>query len=212
MSKSLTLHPDVYIRKVLVGNFVVIDLPLKYSKFVRSKRKIIINGCYLLKIKQPLTIEIEGVVKPMYFCKIIKKPKPPPITTNIVYARCKNSMKILDRIHRKFIIEQLKFKPKQVIAIKSVAGSGKTTTLLKLAETHADKNILYLAFNKSLIGEIKTKLRKQGITNVVPKTFDSLMRDVYIHNSKDSETEPELIYLNHNTIKDVSDFFKNKFD
>jgi len=41
--------------------------------------------------------------------------------------------------------------------IEAVAGSGKTTTLIEYAERHKDKNILYLAFNRSVAREVSAK-------------------------------------------------------
>uniref|UniRef100_A0A6C0EGY7 UvrD-like helicase ATP-binding domain-containing protein n=1 Tax=viral metagenome TaxID=1070528 RepID=A0A6C0EGY7_9ZZZZ len=97
----------------------------------------------------------------------------------IAYARCRESMYLLDNLHRHHI-QVYKFPKNSITAIKSVAGSGKTTTLLELAKIHKKKRILYLAFNKNLITEIQDKLKTQKITNMYPRTFDSLMRSIYI--------------------------------
>ena len=52
-------------------------------------------------------------------------------------------MYLLDNIHRKYVYEYL-FKENNILAIKSVAGSGKTTTLLNIAKKHNDKkNFVY---------------------------------------------------------------------
>ena len=98
-------------------------------------------------------------------------------------ARCDKSMYMFDEINRKYI-DDFKFKKNDVIAVKSVAGSGKTTTLLNLAKKKPNSKILYLAFNKSLINEIKIKIKKHNITNLVPNTFDSLMYKLYINQGK----------------------------
>ena len=95
-----------------------------------------------------------------------------------IYARCEKSMYFLDDIHRNYINKH-KFLTNDVVAIKSVAGSGKTTTLLTLSKIHTDKRILYLAFNKSLITEIKSKVSKENIKNLFPRTFDSLLYELY---------------------------------
>ena len=55
------------------------------------------------------------------------------INIPVVQARCQHSMKILDFIHRKFL-NNYELKANEIIAIKAVAGSGKTTTILKLAK------------------------------------------------------------------------------
>ena len=52
------------------------------------------------------------------------------------------------------------------MAIKSVAGSGKTTTLLELSKIHKNKRILYIAFNRSLISEIKDKIDSEKIETI----------------------------------------------
>jgi hypothetical protein len=95
-----------------------------------------------------------------------------------IYARCEKSMYLLDDIHRNYINKH-SFNKDDVVAIKSVAGSGKTTTLLTLSKLHTDKKILYLAFNKSLITEIKSKVGKEKIKNLFPRTFDSLLYELY---------------------------------
>jgi DNA transposition AAA+ family ATPase len=50
-------------------------------------------------------------------------------------------MYLLDDIHRNYINEYM-FKENDILAIKSVAGSGKTTTLLNIAKKHSNKQIL----------------------------------------------------------------------
>jgi hypothetical protein len=79
-----------------------------------------------------------------YFNSITKQiPK-----INIINAKCNKSMMLLDDIHRSYI-NNPKLLNNNIISIKSVAGSGKTTTLINLAQTHFNKKILYLAYNKS---------------------------------------------------------------
>lgn len=101
---------------------------------------------------------------------------------NIIYGRCKKSMMLLDDIHRHYI-QNYKFNKNETIAIKSVAGSGKTTTLMEIAKNNSSKKILYLAFNRSLIEEIGEKVKKQSLKNLNPKTFDSMIYYAYIHNT-----------------------------
>lgn len=97
-------------------------------------------------------------------------------TIDITYGRCIQSMSYLDDIHRNYV-NSINFDnpPNEVLAIKSVAGSGKTTTLLKIAQANPTKKFMYLAFNKSLVDEIKNKLIKNKITNLEPYTFDALI-------------------------------------
>ena len=115
-------------------------------------------------------------------------------------------MFLLDTIHRNYINTHV-FNKNDIVAIKSVAGSGKTTTLLNLSKIHNKKRILYLAFNKSLIEEIKGKIKEQKITNLFPYTFDALIYDCYytIKNMR-----PEMKNLTAQTIQDVNPWLKGK--
>ena len=127
-------------------------------------------------------------------------------TVRIIYARCKKSMFLLDSIHRVYVYKHI-FQKGDVMAIKSVAGSGKTTTLLELAKVHKTKKILYLAFNRSLVSEIQTKLNKQKIKNMYPYTFDSLLRNTYIAMKKN---EPNITYVNSQSIQNILPWLKGK--
>ena len=59
------------------------------------------------------------------------------------------------------------------ILINAVAGSGKTTTLLKLLE-YCDLKTLFLAFNKSVQQEIQQKIDDRGLTQGKSMTMHSL--------------------------------------
>lgn len=61
------------------------------------------------------------------------------------------------------------------LKVNAIAGSGKTTTILKYAE-NLPKNtkILYLAFNKSVKMEAREKCREMGLMNVKVETAHSL--------------------------------------
>ena len=101
-------------------------------------------------------------------------------TISIINARCKESMVKLDDVNREYINNH-SFGAGDILVIKAGAGSGKTTTQLRLAKTHKTKKILYLAFNKSLVTEIEEKLRLPawGCRNLEPRTFDSLLNKIY---------------------------------
>lgn len=45
----------------------------------------------------------------------------------------------------------------KLMSIQALAGTGKTTTLVEIAKKHADKRVLYLAFNKAIEEEAKKK-------------------------------------------------------
>jgi len=115
-------------------------------------------------------------------------------------------MFLLDGIHRRYV-NRHQFQPNEVVAIKSVAGSGKTTTLLELSKIHTAKKILYLAFNKSLIDDIGVKIRKQGIRNLHPRTFHSIVYEVYKSNK---HTNPIMSELRPQTLHTFIPFFKGK--
>lgn len=127
-------------------------------------------------------------------------------SVKIIYARCKKSMFLLDNIHREYVNTHV-FNKGDILAIKSVAGSGKTTTLLNLSKIHSKKRILYLAFNKSLIEEIKGKIKEHKISNLFPFTFDALIYDCYytIKNKR-----PEMKTLSAQTIQDINPWLKGK--
>lgn len=95
-----------------------------------------------------------------------------PIAKSI-YARCKDSMMILDNLYRR-LFERLDLRRYPLVSVRAVAGGGKTTALMKLAQAHPDKRFLYVAFSKSLV----QSLRERKQSNVDARTFDSLVYDV----------------------------------
>lgn len=224
-----------YIRKVQIGNKIVCEIPhdnwenavkaVKNTVYLYTGRKEWI----LLEDRENYHIEIDKkrrnvwIGKPCSFQKIHDDTCLQNMLTEeglshfrgitkdlekvrIIYARCKKSMYLLDGIHRKYVNEH-QFEPNEILAIKSVAGSGKTTTLLKLSKKHNTKKILYLAFNKALITDIGAKIEKQGIKNLYPQTFHSLAREAFISIKKRKPNITELTPQNiHNTIP----WFKGK--
>ncbi len=135
-----------------------------------------------------------------YFNSITKKFQ----KNKIIYARCDKSMILLDDIHRNYV-NNVNLLNNNIIAIKSVAGSGKTTTLLNIAKTHSKKKILYLAFNKSLINEIENK----NIKNLYPMTIDSLIYNIW-KKIKNIKINPKIIDITPNELNNIGNFFKNK--
>jgi len=125
---------------------------------------------------------------------------------DIIYGRCKESMYLLDDINRKYINTH-KLSNNEIIGIKAVAGGGKTTTLLELSKIHNQKKILYIAFNKSLINEIKDKIKKQNIKNMNPCTFDALLYKLYI-NKKNQQ--PNIQDIKPQFIGNIVPFLKGK--
>ena len=111
-------------------------------------------------------------------------------------------------IHRKYINEH-KFKHGDIIGVKSVAGSGKTTTLLNLAKLHKNKRILYLAFNSILSDEIKSKIKKQGINNMTACTYDSLLYQMFIKRNGGLDVDIIKNFKPQN-LNDIDPWFRDK--
>lgn len=224
-----------YLRKVKIGNRVICEIPHenweKAVKVVKNKVYLFTGNkeWVLLEDRESYRIEVEGLLrnvwigKPVSFQKLHDETVLQNILTKegleyfqtidnetkkvgIIYARCKKSMYLLDGIHRRYINRHI-FQMNDILAIKSVAGSGKTTTLLELAKIHSDKKILYLAFNRSLIDEINMKIKNQNIKNMFPLTFDKLLHTLYIMVKK---REPTIVDLTPQSIKEIIPWFKGK--
>jgi hypothetical protein len=162
-----------YIRKVNIGNLVVCEIPHdNWEKAVKAVKNSVYlytgyNEWILLENRECYRIEIENKRRNVWIGKLITFNEVYEATclqnmltnegythlnentqtiksVNIIYARCKKSMYLLDDIHRNYVYSHKFGKSNSVIAIKSVAGSGKTTTLIELAKIHTDKRILYL--------------------------------------------------------------------
>lgn len=67
-----------------------------------------------------------------------------------------------------------------------VAGSGKTTTVLMIAEKFPDKNIVLLTYNSALKLEVREKVESASLTNVKPHSYHSANGTYYAHHSKTS--------------------------
>jgi len=174
----------MYVRKVTCGNFAICEGNPK-GTFVQSPYE----EWLWIRDRHVYTVQSEGKVRRVLFCQVITREEvtllnkgvsPIHVTRGthvpeieMIFGRCEASMRFLDPKHRDYV-NTMKLDRGDILAIKSVAGSGKTTTLLKLAEAHKKKRILYLAFNKSLIEEIKQK----APTNLYPRTFDSLLYNI----------------------------------
>ena len=226
---------EQYIKKVNIGKYAICEVPDNNLKTIvlSCTKNVYLHTKYkewlLLQNKKIFTIEVEGFIKKVWFCKIITFSKLLETSSlkdviteeekiefnkknltieivNVIYGRCVDSMTFLDKVYREYVYKH-KFNKNEIVSIKSVAGSGKTTTLLELAKIHKNKNILYIAFNKSLITEIKEKIVDQKIRNLNPCTFDSLMRSVFISKYDD---EFELMDLKPQTLPNVISWFANK--
>jgi len=64
-----------------------------------------------------------------------------------------------------------------------VAGSGKTTTVLLLANLYPDKNILQITYNKELKFDVRQKIINYGINNIEVHSYHSLSVKFYDKNA-----------------------------
>jgi hypothetical protein len=217
-----------FIRKVEIGNRIICELPDWWEKVNAVEKSVYLYTGFLewilLDDRETYDVEVEGVRRKVWIGKIryfehvneneslqnfteatqfenIEEAE----SVRIIYARCKKSMMLLDGIHRRYVKRHV-FEQNDILAIKSVAGSGKTTTLLDLAKSH-DKKILYLAFNKSLITEIEGKIHRDKIKNLIPMTFDSLLYACYRSVKK---RNVEIVDLKPQNISDYVPWFKGK--
>ena len=194
---------DEFIRHIRIGNLCICTIPESstWTKHVEhTERNIFLHTGYKEWIwlieRNPFRIEIDNQLKTVWigntcsFKDVLKNTCLKHILSTIgfdilnsnkcaqssltIYARCHDSMEVLDDIHREYI-QNKTFSKNEIVAIQSVAGSGKTTTLLNIAKHQPNKQILYVAFNKSLITEVRNKIQNQKISNLVPMTFDALM-------------------------------------
>lgn len=218
---------DNYLKQVNIGKFIVCEIPkennlpdlrsFKQNIFLYNE-KIFLH----LKNKKSFTIEIDNHIKIVLLCNIISDTKLYELTQKVyksgdynfetvpvIYGRCIDSMTFLDKVYRDYVYRH-KFKENDILAIKSVAGSGKTTTLLELAKKHKTKKILYIAFNKSLITEIRSKIREKKISNLYPVTFDALMRDVYMNKKNIDSDDMDIFDLKPQTLPNIIEWFRNK--
>lgn len=76
--------------------------------------------------------------------------------------------------------------PNYNIIVDAVAGSGKTTTVLQLANRYRHKNILVVTYNKRLRLETKEKIHELKLNNIGSTNYHSLCSVLYIHSPNDS--------------------------
>ena len=85
---------------------------------------------------------------------------------------------------------------KNNIIVDAVAGSGKTTTILHLALEYPDKNILQITYNNMLKREVRTKVNRLAINNMLVHTYHSLAVKYYKDNAYTDEQLKKIINLN----------------
>tara|TARA_B100000927_G_scaffold290838_1_gene290765 strand:+ start:516 stop:2633 length:2118 start_codon:yes stop_codon:yes gene_type:complete len=73
---------------------------------------------------------------------------------------------------QQFIVDQIK--DNKNVIVDAVAGTGKTTTILSLAEQLPKKSMLQITYNKSLKHEVREKIKAREIKNLSIHTYHSL--------------------------------------
>lgn len=218
---------DMFSRRVYVGNLIVVTAPTASASVASVKDNCFLwtkQGWAWLVNRSVHLIEVCGDRKLCWIaevCTLEDTGLGSFLTTEgqrilgsvvddtfikTVYARSDSAMKLLDSIHRDHIYKR-EFALGSVLAVSSVAGSGKTTMLLSLSQIHSGKRMLYLAFNKSLVLEIKDKIQKQKIKNMCAMTFDALLWQLFI---KVTGSEPRLSDLKPQNIAQYVPWFQNK--
>ena len=215
---------------VIVGNLVVVELVASIIEPVKAIK----DNCFLwtkhgwawLVDRDTHTVEVDGQLR---VCWIAERCNLDDVSlknylsddgqrllsfvadkksTKSVKARSVCTMELLDSVHRDYVYKH-DFKTGDVLAVTSVAGSGKTTMLLKLSSIHKTKKVLYLAFNKSLQIEISGKIKAGGIKNMTAMTFDSLMWQLF-HVHKTGGVDTKLTDLKPHNIGQYIPWLQNK--
>jgi len=186
--------------KVLVGNLIAVEIKSEFVDVLKAVK----DNCFLytaagwgwLVDRNVHTVDILGECKQVWIAEYAELSDltvssfltvdglrilsifPDACSIRSLKARCVSTMELLDNVHRDYVNKH-KFVDGDVLAVPSVAGSGKTTMLLTLSKIHKNKRVLYLAFNKNLVTEIKDKIKKGKISNMEAYTFDALCYRLY---------------------------------
>lgn len=86
------------------------------------------------------------------------------------------------------------------IYVDAVAGSGKTTTVLSLAQLLSDKFIIQFTYNTELRREVKEKVSKQHIVNIEIFTYHSF---AYLYYSDEASTDIGIFKIVDNNLSPI---------
>lgn len=86
------------------------------------------------------------------------------------------------------------------IYVDAVAGSGKTTTVLSLAQLLSDKFIIQFTYNTELRREVKEKVCKQNIVNIDIFTYHSF---AYLYYSDEASTDIGIFKIIDNNLSPI---------
>jgi hypothetical protein len=80
----------------------------------------------------------------------------------------------------------------------AIAGSGKSTTILSVAQNMPETKVLQMTFNKSLSDEVKVKINDLGLKNINVHTFHGLAKKYYMLSA---HTDTSLRYILYNKLQ-----------
>tara|TARA_B100001093_G_scaffold93118_1_gene85346 strand:- start:17892 stop:20054 length:2163 start_codon:yes stop_codon:yes gene_type:complete len=89
------------------------------------------------------------------------------------------------------------------VIVDAVAGTGKTTLILSIAEHLKDKKILQLTYNKSLKFEVREKIRESGLDNLNVHTYHSLAVCYYSEKAHVDNEIRKIVYENYKPNKEI---------
>jgi hypothetical protein len=115
------------------------------------------------------------------------------MTSNILFKPSSEQQIIIDTIKRG-----------KNVAVNAVAGSGKTTTILGIAEQIRDKKILQITYNRALKLEVEKKAKQYKLTNLKVLTFHGLACSYYDYTSYTDDRIQEIIKQNRPLNKPIS--------
>jgi len=95
-------------------------------------------------------------------------------------------------------LDVIKYLETNNVVVDSVAGSGKTTTNLFIAQYYKNKDILLLTYNKKLKMETRDRVRDLNITNMEVHSYHSFCVKYY---KRDCFTDYGIIYILKNNTK-----------
>ncbi len=90
------------------------------------------------------------------------------------------------------------------VIVDSVAGSGKTTTILYIAKKYKNDNILLLTYNKKLKNETRNKVLDLGINNLEVHNYHSFCVKYYKHNCYTDSEILEVLNNKQQLFKNIS--------
>jgi superfamily I DNA/RNA helicase len=82
------------------------------------------------------------------------------------------------------------------IIVDSVAGTGKTTIILSLAQQMPDKTITLITYNASLKFEVREKVEALELTNIKVHTYHSLAKGYYSSNAHEDRGLKDVVIKN----------------